>query len=169
MKKNSLVVDNILKRLHNDYVKIEEERTKYNENLKSKKVQKKVVERQAYIQNIEKKLNEIVAHSMEIKKQDKKPNFSLSHKNLPMMDESKFSIAQKKKGEKSASNIENLKLKLSVEEKSTMKNKNRLCRLFFSTGLCRWGDKCNFAHSIKEIEGEYCPKGNRIKIKMKKE
>ena len=154
--KISLVVDNILKKIQSDYIKIEEERTKYKENLRSKKVQKKVVERQAHIQNLEKQLNEIVAHSMEIKKQDKKPNF-LSHKNLPSMDE--FAGFQKKRGDKSATNIEKLKMRLSAEEKSAMKKKDRLCRLFFSTGLCRWGDKCNFAHSIKEIEGEYRPKG----------
>lgn len=159
MKKNSNFVDNILKKLQNDYIKIEEERSKYKETLKSKKVQKKVIDRHVYIQNIEKKLNEIVAHSMEIKKQDKKPNFSLSHKQLPSNEDPNLIDNFKKMGEKSLSRIEKLKISLALEEKNSMKRKDRLCRLFFSTGVCRWGDKCNFAHSVKDIEGEYRPKG----------
>lgn len=160
MIKNPVVVDKILKKLQTDYVKIEEERNKYQENLKSKKVQKKIIDRQTYIQNIEKKLNEIVAHSLEIKKQDKKPNFSLSHKNLPSMemDEPKI-INDMKIKQNSLSRAEKVKLNLFLQEKRMMKSKTRLCRLLFSTGICRWGDKCNFAHNIKEIEGEYRPKG----------
>ncbi len=159
MIKSFSVVENILKKLQDDYLKIEEERNQYKENLKSKKIQKKIIDRHSYIQNIEKKLNEIVAHSMEIKKQDKKLNFSLSQKAAPLSDDNKLMDIMKKTGSSSMTRIEKIKLRLNAEEKSSMKKKDRLCRLFFSTGLCRWGEKCNFAHSIKEIEGEYKPKG----------
>ena len=158
MKKLPNVVTNILKKLQTDYNKIEEERNKYKENMKTKKVQKKVIDRHAYISNIEKKLNEIVAHSMEIKKQDKKLNYSLSHKNLPLNDDHQIFVKNKR-----MTRIEKLKVKLKIDEKTSMKNKDRLCRLFFSTGICRWGDKCNFAHSVKEIEGEYHPIGSKKK------
>ena len=152
-------MDKILQKLKKDYVLIEEERTQYQENLKTTKVQKKIIDRQTCIQTMEKKLNEIVAHSLEIKKQDKKPLFSQSHKNMPSLEEPNLLENMKKIKENNLSRAEKVKLKLFLDEKRIMKEKSRLCQIYLSKGICRWGDKCNFAHSIKEIQGEYRPKG----------
>lgn len=130
MNASSAIVRKILEKIESEYMQLPSPSESQEILQKSKKTQKPVIDRQTYIQNIEKKLNEITVHSLEAKK----VAFSSSNKKLE---------------------AENNEIYKKPEGK---KEKRRICRLFFTTGICRWGEKCDMAHGIHEIGIEYQPK-----------
>lgn len=130
MHTSSIIVSKILQKIESEYMQLPSPSETQETLQKSKKTQKSVIDRQTYIQNIEKKLNEITVHSLEAKK----IAFGSSNKKLE---------------------AENKEIYKRPEGK---KEKKRICRLFFTTGICRWGEKCEMAHGIQEIGIEYQPK-----------
>ncbi|EAR94167.2 ankyrin repeat protein (macronuclear) [Tetrahymena thermophila SB210] len=76
-----------------------------------------------YIENLEKKLNELNGN-----KNSEKKNINLLYKPQDTL------------------------------KKRTSQKKLKMCRQFVITGLCRYGQTCQFAHNIQELDIQYIPK-----------
>ena len=139
MIKNTKYINGILVKINNFYSDLEEQKKQNNEKIqKAKKNQKTTSsDKQLYLQNLEKKINEISSYSMESK--EKRGNTI-----------SKIQIKS-----------DGLKASEAGQPSTDKKIKKfKLCHQFIATGFCRGGSECMMAHKISDLDTEYIPKGD---------
>ena len=141
MIKNTKYINGILVKINNFYSDLEEQKKQNNEKIqRAKKNQKNTSsDKQLYLQNLEKKINEISSYSMESKE---KRGITISK------------ILTKSEGQKVSDTGQ-----LTADKKV---KKFKLCHQFIATGFCRGGTECTMAHKIADLDTEYIPKGLQI-------
>ncbi|EAS05959.2 ankyrin repeat protein (macronuclear) [Tetrahymena thermophila SB210] len=138
-------VGTIVNNVNNYYLEQEEKERLLQASMSNKKPQKKIIQKQVYMQHLEKRLNEITAIGKEMR--DIQANQTQS---------------------KQKEMVKQLQMETQIKDSKQQQKKLRLCKQFMQTGLCRNKDTCKYAHSIQTLDTEYFPQSwvNHFKRNM---
>lgn len=119
-------MQNVLTKIQNFYQKDQD--GPHKESVNPENGRPPPLNKPQYMQNLEKRLNEITAQSFDAKKAQS--TLSFKNNELPKEEPAR------------------------VKNKGNAK-KLRLCRQFVKTGLCRQAERCPYAHHVSELDVEY--------------